>query len=561
MFNHCRACLFFTVFIFFNFIYSCKSQHAATEKQVVEKPVEMDAKVDENIKDVLQYALDNSGHITDSIKLHNAYIVNSFYQTNDYKNIWSSTEHWLPLADSMYNFISGCEYYGLFPADYHFADLKKIKDHLATDTTAKKDANLWTKADLLLTDAFMLISKHLKQGRLLPDSLSLSADTSLTRKFFINNLNTVLQNRSLTLFLQTLEPKHAAYIKLKSGLKKFVDSMDKKRYTYILYPYKDSLAFIKNVKVRLQEGGFLTSVNTTDSTEMANAIKKAQKAKGIKADGKISAPLIKNLNNTDIEKFKRIAINLDRYKLLPPLPQKYIWVNLPQYYLQVWNNDTMAFDSKVIVGKPATRTPVLSSEITDMVTYPQWTIPGGIIKKEVLPALKRDPGYISRKGFSLVDAKGEAVDPYSINWAKYTKAIPYKVVQGSGDDNALGILKFNFNNPYSVYLHDTNQRYLFKNTARALSHGCVRVQEWQKLAFYLAENDSIHQTPENPPNYNADSIMNWLNNKVRKRIVVKNRLPLFIRYFTCDTKNGKIIFYDDIYGEDKMLREKYFANK
>jgi murein L,D-transpeptidase YcbB/YkuD len=157
--------------------------------------------------------------------------------------------------------------------------------------------------------------------------------------------------------------------------------------------------------------------------------------------------------------------------------------------------------------------------------------------------------------------KGATVDPYSVNWQKYTKGIPYKIVQGSGDDNALGILKFNFNNPYSVYLHDTNQRYLFKNTSRALSHGCVRVQEWQKLAFYIATNDSLNLKPGATLNYNIDSIKNWLDNKVRKVIIIKQHLPLFIRYFTCEVKNGKIVFYDDIYDEDKILREKYFANK
>ena len=175
--------------------------------------------------------------------------------------------------------------------------------------------------------------------------------------------------------------------------------------------------------------------------------------------------------------------------------------------------------------------------------------------------MKKNAGYLARKGFSLVDVKGETVDPYSVNWAKYTKGIPYKIVQGSGDDNALGIYKFNFNNPYSVYLHDTNQRYLFKNTVRALSHGCVRVQDWEKLAFYIANNDSLNQKEGSVATYNSDSIKIWLANKERKRIIVKNRIPLFIRYFTCEGKNGKIIFYDDIYGEDKILRDKYFAGK
>ena len=141
-----------------------------------------------------------------------------------------------------------------------------------------------------------------------------------------------------------------------------------------------------------------------------------------------------------------------------------------------------------------------------MVTYPQWTIPASIIRQDILPQLKKDPGYLTRKGFSLVSYEGETIDPYSVDWTKYSKGIPWKVVQGSGDDNALGVFKFNFNNPYSVYLHDTNQRYLFKNANRALSHGCVRVEKWQDLANYIAGLDSLAMKNNQPAAYNADSI-------------------------------------------------------
>jgi len=563
MFKRKKAFLVITVLTFFFLLFSCKSKHAATEKQIVATPEEMDTKVTENIKAVLQYSLENNGKINDSIRLAVAAIVDSFYHKNDYLNIWSKSEKWEPLADSLYNFIENSEAYGLFPSDYHYKDIREIRSVLIKDSLAKTDANIWTIAELMLSDAFMQLSKHLKQGRLLPDSISLSADSAVTNDFFIKNLNTVIEQKSLTSLLTTLEPKHTAYHELKKGIKRFTDSMDRKRYTYVVYPNKDSLAFIKNLQKRLQEGEYLdASVKQADSARIANAVKNFQNRRGIKVDGKITATLVRSLNSTDVERFKKIAINIDRYKQLPDkLPERYIWVNLPGYYLRVIDNDSIVFESKTIVGKPATRTPALNSVITDMVTYPQWTIPNSIIKKEILPALKRDPGYLARKGFSLVDSKGEAVDPYSIDWSKYSKGIPYKIVQGSGDDNALGILKFNFNNPYSVYLHDTNQRYLFKNSSRALSHGCVRVQEWEKLAFYIAENDSIYQTAGNAPAYNIDSIKNWLANKERKRIIVKNRLPLYIRYFTCEGRNGKIIFYDDIYGEDKTLREKYFAGK
>jgi murein L,D-transpeptidase YcbB/YkuD len=236
-------------------------------------------------------------------------------------------------------------------------------------------------------------------------------------------------------------------------------------------------------------------------------------------------------------------------------------VNLPGYYLEVWDTDTMVFDSKIICGKPETRTPILNSIISDMVTYPTWTVPTSIIAKQYLPKLKKNSNYLAKLGLKLRNNKGEDIDPASISWDKYSKGIPYKVMQGSGDDNALGVMKFNFENPYAVYLHDTNQRYLFKKTSRALSHGCVRVQEWEKLAFYLAKNDSINLKIGDTLRYTTDSIKSWLALKKHKRINVKNEIALFINYFSCEGKDGRIKFYEDIYGEDKALREKYFSEK
>ena len=299
-----------------------------------------------------------------------------------------------------------------------------------------------------------------------------------------------------------------------------------------------------------------------DSSQLSNALKKYQKNNGLKADGKITTGLIKILNVNDAERFKRIAITLDKYKQMPEkMPEKYIWVNIPGYYLQVWDNDILALESKVIVGKPETRTPLLTSKITDMVTFPTWTVPNSIIVKQYLPKLKNNPNYLSRLGLRLVNGKGETISGGSVNWTRYSKGIPYRVMQGSGNDNALGVYKFNFDNPYAVYLHDTNQRYLFKNASRALSHGCVRVQEWEKLAFYINRNDSLNLRQGDTLKYTTDSIKNWIAQKEMKRLVVKQQIPLYIRYFSCEGKGGKIKFFDDIYGEDKILREKYFDQK
>ncbi|MEO6252525.1 MAG: L,D-transpeptidase family protein [Ferruginibacter sp.] len=568
--QHCKnRYRYYSICIFFVFfLSSCNNKDNKKEEHIITDPVVMDSKVSDLIKEVVKTASDNSGKIDDSTQIQMPQIVEEFYSRGDYKPVWSSTEKWMPVADSLYQFIALAENDGLFPNDYHYKNLKALKDTLDADSLTRMNASLWTKADLLLTDGFMHLIKDLKQGRLQPDSLSLNKDSVLVDKFFIATLNELLDKKDLARLLISLQPKHKNYWELKKGIKRFVDSMDRRQYTHISYPFKrgdtkDSLYFIQLLQKRLLESHSIeTGTGLPDSAGLSRAIKKYQSQNGLQADGKYGKNLIAALNSNDVEKFKRIAITLDRYKQLPvKMPEKYIWVNIPGYYLWLINADTVVFESKVITGKPETRTPLLTSEISDMITYPTWTVPNSIIVKQYLPKLKNNPNYISRIGLKLLNGKGEIIDPNTVNWSKYSRGIPYKIMQGSGDNNSLGVIKFNFNNPYAVYLHDTNQRYLFKNASRALSHGCVRVQEWEKLAYYIAGNDSTLSTKRDSLKYTADSIRNWIANKERHRVDVKNHIPLYIRYFSCEGKNGTIKFYDDVYGEDKVLMEKYFAKK
>lgn len=552
----------------FILIFSCNNKKPPRSKDLVKNPAEMNKTAGENIQQSLDYALNNEGKVDDTIRLNLPSLTNNYYQGNDYKPAWSDKEKWTVLADTLIQYIGRSAEDGLYPEDYHFRFLKSLKASLDGDSVKRKDAVLWAKADMMMTDGILHIMKDLKAGRLQADSLTLIKDSATEANFYTTGLKELIDQRLFTALLNSLQPKHPGYWELKNGIKKFLDSMDRRKYTFVSYPYKkkdskDSLFFISNIQKRLVEGGYMEpSDRITDSTHLANALKRYQKIKGMKADGKISVVLVRQLNASDAERFKRVAITMDRYKQLPAeMPVKYIWVNLPGYYLRVIDHDTVVMESKIICGKPDTRTPLLTSAITDMVTYPTWTVPNSIIAKEMLPGLKKSSGYLARKGFSLFNDKGEEIDPSTINWAKYKRGIPFKIRQGSGDANALGIFKFNFNNKYSVYLHDTNQRYLFKNSARALSHGCVRVQEWEKLAFYIARNDSMNSRRPDSLHYNTDSINNWIANKERHRIDVKAHIPLYIRYFSCEGKKGKIVFYDDIYNEDRILEEKYFAGK
>jgi L,D-transpeptidase YcbB len=552
--------------LFFLFVLSCGSNRGEGKKDIVTEPGKMNERVEDNIQQVLEFAESNNSKTDDSTTLSLLPVIKDYYAGNNYQRIWSSQENFLPLADSLIQFIDHAREYGLFPEDYHNYTLQSFSKRFALDSTAtgdRRDATLWSKADLMLTDAFFLIASHLHKGRLGVDSIYMNPDSTLTDSFYHKNLNDVFKTQSIVEILHSLEPKHSGYQELKNALKRFLDSANfKSNYTYVSYPYKDSVKFVQTLVKRLkEEGAILWQTKIVDSTLLHDAIVKVQKKRNMKVDGKFGVQLIRSLNNSDEEKFKRIAINLDRYKILPQsMPDRYIWVNLPSYTLQLKEDDTVKIESKVIVGNPKTRTPLLTSQISNMVTYPQWTIPNSIILKEILPALKRNPGYLAKKGFMLMRGDGELVDPYTVDWSKYKKGIPYNVVQGSGDANALGILKFNFPNKYAVYLHDTNQRYLFKRDSRALSHGCVRVEQWQKLAYYISSLDSINYSAD-ADRVPSDSIKTWLQRKEKHTVKVKSKIPVYFRYFTNTVKNGRIVFFEDIYNEDKAAREAYFGNK
>ena len=358
----------------------------------------------------------------------------------------------------------------------------------------------------MLTDAFILINKHLKQGHLQFDSVTLRSDSLLTDSFYLARYDELKLTRNVRKVFQQLEPANVNYIALKGALKQFLDSVGIfRRYTFVQYPISDTVQLYKVLQRRLFEEDIVLSPTDTMSAESWKlAIAQYQKSKGLKETGRPNINTVAALNFTDWEKFKRVAVTLDRYRLLPDsLPDTYIWVNLPAYNLKVVSADTVAMESRVIVGNPKTRTPLLTSNVSNFITYPQWTVPYSIIFKEMLPQIQKNVGYLAKENLMVVDKNDSIIHPDSINWKRLNKNyFPYLIKQRQGDDNSLGVLKFNFPNKYAVYLHDTNARWLFSRSNRALSHGCVRVKEFQRLANFLVREDSVR--------YHPDTLRSWI---------------------------------------------------
>lgn len=526
------------------------------EKDIVEQPEALNIRIGRNIQSALEFIVVSGGVLNDSIDLAKDSLVNDIYKKRNYEPVWCSQEKWLPLSDSLFEFIGHAKEYGLFPADYHYRILKNIRIQTIVDTLGQKDAALWSRGELLLTDAFFRMCYDLRKGRLPYDSVTLRKDTMSVRSY-LNLFDTLQQAGDVAGLMHALEPKHAGYDSLKSGLKTLLRSMEPlRRYTYIPYPSYNSAEYYNNLKQRLFEEGLIASVKEkTDTTVIKTAISRYQKIKGLTATGKLNASTVSSLNNTNWEKFKRIAITLDRYKLLPDsMPVTYIWVNIPAYNMRIVDSGTVAMESSVIVGQPKNRTPLLTSNVVNFITYPQWTVPWSIIFNEMMPKILASTDYLRKQNLIVVDKNDSVMNPDSLNWRKFSKDnFPYLIKQRQGDDNSLGVLKFNFANKYMVYLHDTNARWLFSKENRALSHGCVRIKEFMKLADFLVRNDTLR--------FPADTLRSWISRREKHVVSGFPKVPIFIRYFTCEAKNGSIKFYNDVYGEDRLLSQRYFDDK
>ena len=535
-------------------------KHSEKFKQALER--------NQQLSTTIQSVLSNIS-ASDSIfyNFQDAEMVKEIYRLNEYLPVWSDTGKWKPIAIEFLSYLDTSVYDGLVKEDYHYDKVLKLKNHLDSIHPNLNDVSIWAKADLLFTEAFISVCEDLKQGRLHHDSLLQKNNVVQYLDFFDAQITAVEDGKKISEIFFSLQPSINGYRKLKSTLRKFISKMDTTHFILLNDRYKngdlqDSIFFHDQLKYRLAQIHFLNidSLQTIDSIALSIAIKKYQTAQQINADGKISSSLIKRLNITDDIKLKRILVTLDRYKNLPDSMESIcIQANLPSYTLQFWNDDTIALTSKIICGKPLTPTPILNSKISEMIVFPTWTVPTSIIKKEMLPQLKKNAGYLAKKGLALYNNKGKKIDPASIDWNKYSKGIPYKIRQSSGEDNALGVIKFNFKNSFDVYLHDTNQRYLFQKNKRALSHGCVRVEKWKQLATLIAKNDSMKNILAKPVKYNADSIDTWVGRKQKHTINILHPVPLFITYLTCEERGGEILFHEDIYDDDLKMIKLYFS--
>jgi murein L,D-transpeptidase YcbB/YkuD len=245
-------------------------------------------------------------------------------------------------------------------------------------------------------------------------------------------------------------------------------------------------------------------------------------------------------NEQQPENVERIRMNMERWRWAPrELGDRYVLINVPSYQLQVMEKDQPALAMRVIVGDPEHQTPLFSDEMTYVVFSPYWNIPPDILRNETLPRVVSDPEYLQRNNIEVVgtSGEGELLDPTDIDWTdeEATKGLRFR--QAPGPENALGLVKFIFPNHFNVYLHDTPGDKLFFKDQRALSHGCVRVEDPVALARYVMGDR---------PEWTESRIRNAMNAGTEQTVTLKRKLPVHIGYWTAWVEaDGRTVTYTD----------------
>jgi len=246
-----------------------------------------------------------------------------------------------------------------------------------------------------------------------------------------------------------------------------------------------------------------------------------------------------------------IRMNLQRWRWMPrDLGDRYIFVNVPAYQMQVVDGTNPVLAMRVIVGDPKHQTPLFNDEMTTVVFSPNWNVPESIIRKEMLPRLVDDPGYLERQDIQVVGTSGEVVDAESVDWGDDSAVEGLHFRQEPGPKNALGLVKFLFPNNFDVYLHDTPQDALFNKEHRALSHGCIRLENPVALAEYLLRDN---------PAWTEEKISAAMNAGHEQGVPLKHHIPVHIAYFTAWVNpDGSVTWLEDPYGLDAKQKEQTF---
>lgn len=519
----------------------------------------------------------------------------TFYAALGYRPAWTNR---LAVA-RLIEVIEDSSNDGLLTTDYH---LDEIRSYYANpEVTPAQRA----RADLLMTDAVFTLMSHMRSGKVYARSIESdwNIEPPVPGPDYDRTLMSAVMGSKFPELVQALRPALPEYVQLRNGLVRLKaieaaggwesvpvtgKSIDKvgaadprvpaiRRRLAVTGEYAGPMTYQLPVEPasELKESGnpgkkpgkdaAVDSVAgaepsaTVDSLvaepvnldevynrELFDAVVSFQKRHGLAPDGVIGNETVRAMNVPVSQRIDQIRLNLERYRwYLNRRGASYLMVNIPGYTVELVQNGVRRWNSRVIVGKPETKTPVFRAEMQYLILNPQWVIPPGILAKEAVPAIIRDRSYLQKKKLSIVDENGERISASSIDWSQYAGGgFPYRLVQASGDEGSLGRIKFMLPNRFMVYLHDTPTKELFDTSRRAYSHGCVRVENPVGLAEVVLQ-DTVR--------WNRKKIQAAIDTRKTRTVDLPRNFPVYIMYQTAFADGDKVQFRQDVYDRDARL--------
>jgi len=442
--------------------------------------------------------------------------------------------------------LSAADREGLNPHDYNVAMLKQLPALAGLTGAARVDA------DFALTDSLLRYVYHLRFGKVNPASYL--ATWNFPRRVRSEDPVAALgQLFAATDFVSVLEafaPKSSLYHGAKAQLRRYREIAASGNWplvegTTVLKPGA-SAAEIVQLRQRLAREGFLVNdlVSLDYDAPLEEAVRAFQKQHGLDSDGVIGARTRDALNTTVGQRIDQLKVNLERLRWLESdRVSRFLAVNIAGFEVHLIEAGKSIWSTRAVVGTPFRQTPTFTADMTYIVINPDWTVPPTILRKDKLPALARDRGYLAKNHLEVIDRGGKPVDASTIDWSRYARApFPYLLRQVPGPWNALGRVKFIFPNSHFVFLHDTPSRELFKRSQRTFSSGCIRVENPFELVRILL------------PDWDSARIDAVLASGRETKVSLRQPLPVLVVYLTAlALEDGTVRFYDDVYDRDAWV--------
>lgn len=551
--------LIFIVFVFV--LVSCKEEKKNEIKKITVKKIQ-DA--NKEAKEILKGYYENSSGDTLLVINNDSLITYSFFKKIVTGNDLLFTDKGkLTLAgDSLFKLIASCRNYGLVARDYHYYTLDSLVSNFYNKKDEAYNVSCLAAFEALLTDAYLKMGAHLNKGRFNPDTMLREWNPKKLDTNWTSILRHGIQTGNFRKAFDSLEPKHKGYQFLKKAFQNYLAENEKLEWDSIsFYNIADTLLLKEEIKKRLiQTGDYNDSLKANDSIKLAKGIKSFQKRFNLEPDGKLGKYTKQALGLNKELTIRQMEMALERWRWEPAkYPDKYAVVNIPSADIHVWEwykkkkEDTLVFKSRVVVGKPENQTPILKSKINYILIYPYWNVPFSIAWKEILPMVKLDTNYLHKHNFEVINGRGEVVTNLGkLNWKKYNKEnLPVRFRQRIGDENSLGICKFNFNSKYDVYMHDTNSKRYFKTFYRYQSHGCIRLEKYMEMARFLIRDDTL-KIP-------YDTLNAYFIREKQEKINLRKPLPIYVRYFTAGVDSvQQLQLFLDIYRKDREMMKMVY---